>query len=153
VHWNLVKQSTELCLASSKILTPPLPLANVSCARTKGGGTHSPGGEGGGGVNILEDARHRIGFLQYNLSTIQSKFFRWFTLGKNRMNLFYLFQNLSAYWRCRRCSPLPGPATDRQSADSCPSQTGIWSPWPFCNTRSLLSRSGTLHRAPCWYGG
>jgi hypothetical protein len=55
------------------IAPPPLPLANVS--RTKGGGTHSPGGERGGGVNILEDARHRIGFLQYNLSTIQSKFF------------------------------------------------------------------------------
>jgi hypothetical protein len=27
-----------------------------------------PGGEGGG-VNILEDARHRIGLLEYNLST------------------------------------------------------------------------------------
>jgi hypothetical protein len=34
------------------------------------GRTHSPGGEGGwGGVNILEDARHRIDLLQYNLST------------------------------------------------------------------------------------
>ena len=30
------------------------------------GGTHSPGGEGVGGVNYLEDARHWIGLLQYN---------------------------------------------------------------------------------------
>ena len=52
-------------------MTPPPPLhpASVSSSRTKGGGTHSPGGEGGGGVYILEDARHRIGLLQYNLST------------------------------------------------------------------------------------
>jgi hypothetical protein len=28
---------------------PPLSLASVSFPRTKGGGTHSPGGEGGGG--------------------------------------------------------------------------------------------------------
>ncbi len=35
----------------------------------KGGG--SPGGEGvGGGVNISEDARHWIGLLQYNPSTV-----------------------------------------------------------------------------------
>jgi hypothetical protein len=33
-----------------------------------GGGTHSPGSEGGRGVNILEDARHWIGLLQYNPS-------------------------------------------------------------------------------------
>ncbi len=65
-------QSTEQCLASSKLLTshhistqrvcPPL-------APKEGGGyTHSPGGEGVG-VNILEDARHWIGLLQYNSST------------------------------------------------------------------------------------
>jgi hypothetical protein len=29
-----------------------------------GGGTYSPGSEGGGRVNILEDARHWIGLLQ-----------------------------------------------------------------------------------------
>ncbi len=41
--------STELCLASFKILTPhpPTPLASVS--KGGGGGTHSPGGEGVGG--------------------------------------------------------------------------------------------------------
>ncbi len=33
------------------------------------GDIHSPGGEGGG-VNILEDARHRIDLLLYNLSTV-----------------------------------------------------------------------------------
>ncbi len=51
---------------------PPLHSASVSSPRTKGGGwgTHSPGGDGGGGVNISEDARHWIGLLQYNPSTL-----------------------------------------------------------------------------------
>ncbi len=59
-----------LCLASSKILTPHPPLrpASMLCIPPRlccGGRTHSPGGEGdGGGVNILEDARHRIVLLQ-----------------------------------------------------------------------------------------
>jgi hypothetical protein len=35
-----------------------------------GGGTNSPGGEGGGVVNISEDGRHWIGLLQYNPSTL-----------------------------------------------------------------------------------
>ncbi len=50
---------------------PPLHPANVSSPRTigGGGGTHLPGGEGGWVVNILEDARHWIGLLQYNPST------------------------------------------------------------------------------------
>jgi hypothetical protein len=47
-------------LSTQRVCPPPAP---------KAGGTHSPGGEGGGGVNILEDASHRIGLLQYNLST------------------------------------------------------------------------------------
>ncbi len=50
------------CPASSKILTPPpsLPGECVTPAFGVGGRTHSLGGEGGGGggVNILEDARH-----------------------------------------------------------------------------------------------
>jgi hypothetical protein len=44
--------STELCQASSKILTPPTPLsAQRVCPPPPptAGGTHSPGGEGGGG--------------------------------------------------------------------------------------------------------
>ncbi len=62
--------------ASSKILTPHPPLhpASVSSSRTKGGG--GGGGytvAGRWGVNILEDARHWIGLLQYNLSTILQK--------------------------------------------------------------------------------
>jgi hypothetical protein len=49
----------QSCLASSKILTPPSP-ATKALVHTRGSG-----GEGdGGGVNILEDARHRIGLLQ-----------------------------------------------------------------------------------------
>jgi hypothetical protein len=67
------KELTYVVVESSKILTPhpPLHAASMPSPRTKAGGTHSPGG-GGGGVNILEDARHRIGLLQYNLSTLLS---------------------------------------------------------------------------------
>jgi hypothetical protein len=46
---------------------PPLPPASVSSPRTKGGGVHTRGAVRG--VNILEDTRHRIGLVQYNLST------------------------------------------------------------------------------------
>jgi hypothetical protein len=47
---------------SECVLPPP---------RTQGGegGTHTRRAVRGVGVNILEDARHRIGLLQYNLST------------------------------------------------------------------------------------
>jgi hypothetical protein len=62
---------TEQCLAFSKILTPHPPLlpASVSSPRTKGGEAHTRRAVRGWGVNILEDARHWIGLLQYNLST------------------------------------------------------------------------------------
>ncbi len=43
------------CLASSEILTPPPPHRPASVVR---GRTHSLGGEGVGGVNSSEDARH-----------------------------------------------------------------------------------------------
>jgi hypothetical protein len=47
-------------LSSQRVCPPPAP---------KAGGSHSQGGEGGG-VNISEDARHWIGLLQYNPSTL-----------------------------------------------------------------------------------
>ncbi len=66
-------QSTELCLASSKILTPhppPLHPKSVSSLRTKGGGIHSTlAGRWGGGGSIFWSARHWIGLLQYNPPT------------------------------------------------------------------------------------
>jgi hypothetical protein len=43
--------------------------ASVSSPRTKGGGVHTRRAVRGWGVNILEDARHRMGLLQYNLFT------------------------------------------------------------------------------------
>ncbi len=46
---------------------PTLHTKSVSSPRTKGGGVHTRLAVGGG-VNILEDARHWIGLLQYNLS-------------------------------------------------------------------------------------
>ncbi len=63
---------TELCLASSKILTPHPPLhpASVSSPRNKSGGTPSPGGEGGGGSIFWKT--QDIGLASYfsnNLST------------------------------------------------------------------------------------
>ncbi len=49
---------------------PPLHPASVSSPRTKGGGgVHTRRAVRGWGVNILEDARHCIGLLQYNPST------------------------------------------------------------------------------------
>jgi hypothetical protein len=54
---------------------PPTPSPPIECVlppHQRLGGTHSPGGEEvGGGGNILEDARHCIGLLQYNPSTVQ----------------------------------------------------------------------------------
>jgi hypothetical protein len=76
-----MSQSTYIYRVQSSVwrlpnIDPPPPLhpASVSSPRTKGGGeggygTHSPGGEGVG-VNISEDARHWIGLLQYNPSTV-----------------------------------------------------------------------------------
>ncbi len=49
--------------------SPPLHPASVSSQRTKGGRVHTRRAVMGKGFNILEDARHWIGLLQYNLST------------------------------------------------------------------------------------
>jgi hypothetical protein len=47
---------------------PPSPPSEcVLPPHKRRGGTHSPVGEGGAG-HIMEDARHRIDFIQYNLS-------------------------------------------------------------------------------------
>jgi hypothetical protein len=42
----------------------------VSSPRTKGAGVHTRRAVRGWGVNTSEDARHWIGLLQYNPSTI-----------------------------------------------------------------------------------
>ncbi len=56
-----------------KILTPHPHSTQQVCPPSipKAGGIHSPG-DGGWGVTILEDARHRIGLLQSNLSAVSS---------------------------------------------------------------------------------
>ncbi len=61
--------------ASSELLTPRPPFhpASLSSPRTKGGGVHTRRAVRGGGVNISEDARHWIGLLQYNPSTVEDK--------------------------------------------------------------------------------
>jgi hypothetical protein len=61
---------TEQCLASSKILTPhPLSTQRVCPPPHRAV-------RGGGGFNILEDARHWIGLLQNNPSTRASIYTR-----------------------------------------------------------------------------
>ncbi len=42
-------------------------IITVPPAFVAGGRTHSPGGEGGGGVNILEDARHSSVLFLYRI--------------------------------------------------------------------------------------
>jgi hypothetical protein len=63
---------SEQLLASSKILTPhPLSTQRVCPPPApKAEGVHTRRAVRGWGVNILEDAKHRIGLLQYNLSTL-----------------------------------------------------------------------------------
>ncbi len=50
-------------------MPPDKVLTYVEYSVQRRGGTNAPGGGGGWGVNILEDARHWIGLLQYNLPT------------------------------------------------------------------------------------
>ncbi len=60
--WRLPKYWFPTPLSIQRVCPPP---------RTKGGGYSYTlaGWRGGWGVNTLEDARHWIGLLQYNLST------------------------------------------------------------------------------------
>jgi chitinase len=55
---SIVRLGIRVKMASACEPPPPPPTT------TKAGGTHSPGGEGDGGVNILEDERHGIALLQ-----------------------------------------------------------------------------------------
>ncbi len=52
---------------------PPFHPASLSSPAPKAGGTQSPAVRGWG-VNILKDARHWIGLLQYNRSTINPQY-------------------------------------------------------------------------------
>jgi hypothetical protein len=61
------KGRIQSCVLRLPKYWPPTPLSTRRVfppPTTKAGDTHSPGREGGGGVNILEDERHRIGLLQ-----------------------------------------------------------------------------------------
>ncbi len=74
---------TYICRVQSSVwhlskYWPPTPSPPCECVlppHQRRGGTHSPGGEEVGGhiFNVLEDARHWIGLLQYNPSTQWSK--------------------------------------------------------------------------------
>ncbi len=71
-----LKEGNPMSLVFQNI-DPPPPSPPGECVLpppTKAGGTHSPGGKGGWGVNILEDERYRISPLTVNnLSTIVPK--------------------------------------------------------------------------------
>jgi hypothetical protein len=79
--YGLKAQSTYVCWVQISVWRlpkywPPTPLhpPSVSSLRTKGRGVHTRRavrGWGPWGGNILEDARHWIGLLQYNLSTAE----------------------------------------------------------------------------------
>jgi hypothetical protein len=58
---------------------PPLHPASVSSPLHQRWGVHTRRTVRGRGVNILEDARHWIGLLQYNLSTVQGVVASWVT--------------------------------------------------------------------------
>ncbi len=68
-------QNTELCLASSKILTPtpPHPLSTQRVcpppAPKEGGGTHQPGSEGGGGSIFWKTTD--IGLVSYSIISLR----------------------------------------------------------------------------------
>ncbi len=56
-----------------RTIDPPTPSPPSECVlppAPKAGDTHSPGGEGVGGGNNSEDARHWISLLQYNSFTV-----------------------------------------------------------------------------------
>ncbi len=55
-------------------IDPPLHPANVSSPRTKGGGVHSPGGEGGGGSIFWKTQDIGLASYSNNLSTVPSIF-------------------------------------------------------------------------------
>jgi hypothetical protein len=64
--WRLQNIDPPNPLSTQRVFLPPAPQAGG------GGVTHSPGGEGVGGVNILLDARHWIGL--FNPSTVYCLF-------------------------------------------------------------------------------
>ena len=55
---------------------PPLHPASISSPHTIGREVHTRRAVRGWGVNISEDARHWIGLLQYNPSTLETVFYR-----------------------------------------------------------------------------
>ncbi len=69
-------------LSTQRVCPPPTPKA----------GGYTLAWQWGRGVNILEDARHWIGLLQYNLSTIKS-----FELGPPTSRAFFFPLNHSSY--------------------------------------------------------
>jgi hypothetical protein len=82
-------------MASSKILTPaPFPPSECVLPSHQRRGVHTRRAVRGWGVYILEDARHRIGLLQYNLSTSQTIWLYTLQLKRKllRNNTRYSFQ-------------------------------------------------------------
>ncbi len=84
---------------------PPLHPASVSSPRTKGGGggVHTRRAVRGWGVNILEAARHWIGLLQYNLSTMSP---HGWLLSSSRSLVHTI---LPSYWSILVSNSLIGP--------------------------------------------
>ncbi len=121
--------STELCLASSKILTPHPPLHPTSVSspphqRRGGGGTHSPGG-GWVGVKILEDARHWIGLLIISL------------------RMYILLENHDTFWLYFTEFSAAAVTSQSVSRDPGAAHDGPWLP-----AHGAALRAGRPSRAP-----
>ncbi len=87
---------------------PPLHSANVSFPRTKAGGYTLSGrwGGGGRGINILEDARHWIGLLQYNLSMVAIPKFSFFkTSAAQHWHFVFTYNQLIVLDKLNTSSP------------------------------------------------
>ncbi len=98
-------QSTYICRVQSCVWRlpkywPPTPLPPSECTYVSSPpqerrGVHNRRAVRGWGVNILEDARHWIGLLKYNLSTVLGEYFGYLYLFPPQKSLrFSVIKNL-----------------------------------------------------------
>jgi hypothetical protein len=124
---------------------PPLPPASVSSHRTKGEVVPTRWPVRGWGVNISEDARHWIGLLQYNPSTMptlpQSYTKFWLTRASLLLTTCIRTDRLTYRHRC------DWNTAEIQSGR----QTGRQTYWQWQTTNRHTYRHINKHRQICLY--